>query len=46
MLLEIVAQAALDAGRDLRVLERRTQAQEHSEGGVKVLHARQVGEPL
>jgi 23S rRNA (cytosine1962-C5)-methyltransferase len=29
MLLEIVAQAALDAGRELRVLERRTQAQDH-----------------
>ncbi|PYT19967.1 MAG: class I SAM-dependent rRNA methyltransferase [Acidobacteria bacterium] len=27
--LEIVAQAALDAGRELRVLERRTQAQDH-----------------
>jgi len=29
MLLEIVAQASLDAGRELRVLERRTQAQDH-----------------
>jgi 23S rRNA (cytosine1962-C5)-methyltransferase len=29
MLLEIVAQAALDANRTLRVLERRTQAQDH-----------------
>jgi len=29
MLLELVAQAALDAGRTLRVLERRTQAQDH-----------------
>jgi 23S rRNA (cytosine1962-C5)-methyltransferase len=29
LLLEIVAQAALDAGRELRVLERRTQAQDH-----------------
>jgi 23S rRNA (cytosine1962-C5)-methyltransferase len=29
MLLEIVAEAALDAGRELRVLERRTQAQDH-----------------
>jgi 23S rRNA (cytosine1962-C5)-methyltransferase len=29
MLLEVVAQAALDAGRTLRVLERRTQAQDH-----------------
>jgi len=29
MLLEIVAGAALDAGRELRVLERRTQAQDH-----------------
>ena len=29
MLLEIVAQAALDARRELRVLERRTQAQDH-----------------
>ncbi|MGE5646949.1 MAG: class I SAM-dependent rRNA methyltransferase [Acidobacteriota bacterium] len=29
MLLEIVASAALDAGRTLRVLERRTQAQDH-----------------
>jgi 23S rRNA (cytosine1962-C5)-methyltransferase len=29
MLLEIVAAAALDAGRTLRVLERRTQAQDH-----------------
>ncbi len=29
MLLEIVAQASLDAGRTLRVLERRTQAQDH-----------------
>lgn len=28
-LLEVVAQAALDAGRTLRVLERRTQAQDH-----------------
>lgn len=28
-LLEVVAQAALDAGRRLRVLERRTQAQDH-----------------
>ena len=28
-LLELVAQAALDAGRTLRVLERRTQAQDH-----------------
>jgi 23S rRNA (cytosine1962-C5)-methyltransferase len=30
MLLEIVAEAALDAKRELRVLERRTQAQDHS----------------
>jgi 23S rRNA (cytosine1962-C5)-methyltransferase len=30
MLLEVVAQAALDAGRTVRVLERRTQAQDHS----------------
>ena len=29
MLLEIVAQAALDAGRTLRVIERRTQAADH-----------------
>ena len=29
MLLDIVAQAALDGGRELRVLERRTQAQDH-----------------
>ena len=29
MLLEVVAAAALDAGRTLRVLERRTQAQDH-----------------
>jgi 23S rRNA (cytosine1962-C5)-methyltransferase len=29
MLLEIVAQASLDAGRTLRVLERRTQAKDH-----------------
>lgn len=29
MLLELVAQASLDAGRTLRVLERRTQAQDH-----------------
>ena len=29
MLLEMVAQAALDAGRTLRVLERRTQSQDH-----------------
>ncbi len=29
MLLELVASAALDAGRSLRVLERRTQAQDH-----------------
>jgi 23S rRNA (cytosine1962-C5)-methyltransferase len=29
MLLEIVAEAALDASRELRVLERRTQAQDH-----------------
>ncbi|HEX8985436.1 MAG TPA: class I SAM-dependent rRNA methyltransferase [Bryobacteraceae bacterium] len=29
MLLEVVASAALDAGRTLRVLERRTQAQDH-----------------
>ena len=29
MFLEIVAQASLDAGRSLRVLERRTQAQDH-----------------
>jgi 23S rRNA (cytosine1962-C5)-methyltransferase len=29
MLLEIVAEASLDAGRELRVLERRTQAQDH-----------------
>ncbi|HLI83594.1 MAG TPA: class I SAM-dependent rRNA methyltransferase [Bryobacteraceae bacterium] len=29
MLLETIAQAALDAGRTLRVLERRTQAQDH-----------------
>jgi len=29
MLLEIVAQASLDAGRPLRVLERRTQARDH-----------------
>ena len=29
MLLEIVAQAALDAGRTLRVIERRTQASDH-----------------
>jgi 23S rRNA (cytosine1962-C5)-methyltransferase len=29
MLLEVVAQASLDAGRRLRVVERRTQAQDH-----------------
>jgi 23S rRNA (cytosine1962-C5)-methyltransferase len=29
MLLEIVAEASLSAGRTLRVLERRTQAQDH-----------------
>ena len=29
MLLEVVAEAALDSGRDLRVIERRTQAQDH-----------------
>jgi 23S rRNA (cytosine1962-C5)-methyltransferase len=29
MLLEVVAEAALDAGRTLRVLERRTQSQDH-----------------
>jgi 23S rRNA (cytosine1962-C5)-methyltransferase len=29
MLFEIVAQAALDAGKTLRVLERRTQAADH-----------------
>ncbi len=29
MLFEIVAEAALDAGREMRVLERRTQAQDH-----------------
>jgi 23S rRNA (cytosine1962-C5)-methyltransferase len=29
MLLEVVAQASLDAGRTMRVLERRTQAQDH-----------------
>jgi 23S rRNA (cytosine1962-C5)-methyltransferase len=29
MLLEIVAEAALDVGRELRVVERRTQAQDH-----------------
>ncbi len=29
MLLEVVAEAALDAGKTLRVLERRTQAQDH-----------------
>jgi 23S rRNA (cytosine1962-C5)-methyltransferase len=29
MLLEIIAEASLDAGRPLRVLERRTQAQDH-----------------
>jgi 23S rRNA (cytosine1962-C5)-methyltransferase len=29
MLLELVAQAALDAGRTLRVIERRTQALDH-----------------
>jgi 23S rRNA (cytosine1962-C5)-methyltransferase len=29
MLLEVVAEASLDAGRRLRVLERRTQAQDH-----------------
>jgi 23S rRNA (cytosine1962-C5)-methyltransferase len=29
MLLEIVAEAALDAGRTLRILERRTQSQDH-----------------
>ncbi len=29
LLLEVVAQASLDAGRTLRVLERRTQAQDH-----------------
>ncbi len=29
MLLEVVAQAALDSGRTLRVLERRTQSQDH-----------------
>ena len=28
-LLELVADAGLDAGRELRVLERRTQAQDH-----------------
>ncbi|PYT21943.1 MAG: class I SAM-dependent rRNA methyltransferase [Acidobacteria bacterium] len=29
MLLEIIAEAALDSGRELRILERRTQAQDH-----------------
>jgi 23S rRNA (cytosine1962-C5)-methyltransferase len=29
MLLDVVAQASLDAGRTLRVLERRTQSQDH-----------------
>jgi 23S rRNA (cytosine1962-C5)-methyltransferase len=29
MLLELVAEASLDAGRQLRVLERRTQSQDH-----------------
>jgi 23S rRNA (cytosine1962-C5)-methyltransferase len=29
MLLEVVAEAALDAGRTVRVLERRTQSQDH-----------------
>jgi 23S rRNA (cytosine1962-C5)-methyltransferase len=29
MFLELIAQAALDAERTLRVLERRTQAQDH-----------------
>ena len=29
MLLELVAQAGLDANRTLRVLERRTQSQDH-----------------
>jgi len=29
MLLEIIAEAALDSGRELRVIERRTQAQDH-----------------
>ena len=29
MLLELVAEASLDAGRTLRVLERRTQSQDH-----------------
>jgi 23S rRNA (cytosine1962-C5)-methyltransferase len=29
MLLELVAEAALDAGRTLRVAERRTQARDH-----------------
>ena len=29
MLLEVVAQASLDAGRTLRVLERRTQSRDH-----------------
>ena len=29
MLLEVVAEASLDAGRTLRVLERRTQSQDH-----------------
>lgn len=29
MLLEIVAEASLDAGRTVRVLERRTQSQDH-----------------
>jgi 23S rRNA (cytosine1962-C5)-methyltransferase len=29
MLLEVVAEAALDAGRTLRILERRTQARDH-----------------
>ena len=29
MLLQIVAEAALDAGRTLRILERRTQAADH-----------------
>jgi 23S rRNA (cytosine1962-C5)-methyltransferase len=29
ILLEIVAEAALDSGRELRVIERRTQAQDH-----------------
>ena len=29
MFLELLAEASLDAGRPLRVLERRTQAQDH-----------------